>query len=602
MDAHKLRVPERPPRGLIPAMRKDGRLRQHYLLYRHAWVHGKEAAEIRCTCCGAKLLRPWVRPPECSHGWYGRPYGGFSAEYLDEQIIAEYERCEQQSTGKAKNSPIRKDDWCDAEAEAVTVTDGDSMLCPQCMTVCDVRNWGAYEGEYDWALTLHRRGKAVMVVGWRVHTWYDKKPFREHVQVLPWECYTFLPGAASNRCRCQKDVHYYSGMCGTRTPADSWMGRAKAVDTWGDAGFVYLDSPHALDGTVLENAKLPEYIRALEIIKKTECSPIAYLKLYVRHHTVENLVMAGLSPLIQNYLTTYPYRKNKHLFDWRKAKPHEILKMTKPGLRMLIKHIDSINANPYIVQSYEKLMAAGMPPEEAMHTAKDESCTVLDEMLNKDAKKALRAVRYVAKQRRKAQAKKSSVGGISLHALQDYWDMATKAGVTLESDVEIWPPDLVRAHDRMMEAVKFAQQKELQAKFDAITLRCAALAYEADGLCIRVAASETELIAEGKALKHCVGGYGNSHCQGRSIFFVRETSAPDKPWYTLQVDIETGRQMQLHGYRNDADTPIPPNVKDFVNKWLNSIVKPWLQEQSKPAKRAQKKVRTKDEHADENAA
>lgn len=60
------------------------------------------------------------------------------------------------------------------------------------------------------------------------------------------------------------------------------------------------------------------------------------------------------------------------------------------------------------------------------------------------------------------------------------------------------------------------------------------------GLIITPAESEEQLIIEGKALGHCVGGYGKAHCSGESIFFIRHTESPKESYFTLQLDTATG--------------------------------------------------------------
>ena len=102
------------------------------------------------------------------------------------------------------------------------------------------------------------------------------------------------------------------------------------------------------------------------------------------------------------------------------------------------------------------------------------------------------------------------------------------------------------------------------------------LDYTRGDMCITIAGSGRELVHEGKQLKHCVGGYGADHCKGKSIFFVRHSMWPDTPWYTLQVNLQTGAKLQLHGYHNELDgQKIPQEVKDFVEYWLHNIFQPF---------------------------
>ena len=44
--------------------------------------------------------------------------------------------------------------------------------------------------------------------------------------------------------------------------------------------------------------------------------------------------------------------------------------------------------------------------------------------------------------------------------------------------------------------------------------------------------------------------------------------APDKPWYTLQVELKTVKELQNHGLRNCAPTK---EVQEFVDRWLEHV-------------------------------
>ena len=81
--------------------------------------------------------------------------------------------------------------------------------------------------------------------------------------------------------------------------------------------------------------------------------------------------------------------------------------------------------------------------------------------------------------------------------------------------------------------------------------------------------TEEELIEEGTVLDHCVGTYGATVARGDScIFFIRRADAPDKPWYTLQVELKTVKELQNHGLRNCAPTK---EVQEFVDRWLEHV-------------------------------
>lgn len=100
--------------------------------------------------------------------------------------------------------------------------------------------------------------------------------------------------------------------------------------------------------------------------------------------------------------------------------------------------------------------------------------------------------------------------------------------------------------------------------------------------------SNSELVREGNVLRHCVGGYGQQHCSGKLIFFVRKFRRPDRSYYTLNIDMTSGqpKQIQLHGYGNERHGKnkeyrhkIPQKVLDFVERWKKEVLMPWWLQQ-----------------------
>ena len=49
---------------------------------------------------------------------------------------------------------------------------------------------------------------------------------------------------------------------------------------------------------------------------------------------------------------------------------------------------------------------------------------------------------------------------------------------------------------------------------------------------------------------------------------ILRADAPDKPWFTLQVELKTVKELQNHGLRNCAPTK---EVQKFVERWLEHI-------------------------------
>ena len=70
-------------------------------------------------------------------------------------------------------------------------------------------------------------------------------------------------------------------------------------------------------------------------------------------------------------------------------------------------------------------------------------------------------------------------------------------------------------------------------------------------------------------MHHCVGTYKEKHAEGRSaIFFIRRASEPEKPWYTLELNLKEMTVIQNRGKRNCARTE---EVESFEKAWLEHI-------------------------------
>ena len=75
-----------------------------------------------------------------------------------------------------------------------------------------------------------------------------------------------------------------------------------------------------------------------------------------------------------------------------------------------------------------------------------------------------------------------------------------------------------------------------------------------------------EIIDEGKNLHHCVAGYAKRVAAEETvILFVRQTDAPDTPYYTLEIDPIEHTMRQCRGLRNCGMTK---DVETIVNRLI----------------------------------
>lgn len=159
---------------------------------------------------------------------------------------------------------------------------------------------------------------------------------------------------------------------------------------------------------------------------------------------------------------------------------------------------------------------------------------------------------------------------------RDYIDAAAKIGYDLSNPIHQMPKYLDAKHN---EATTAAQMLEVAEKVKEFKSRTAALdkryGFEDKDFFIRAPIDAAEIVAEGKALAHCVGGYAERHAKGATtILFLRRKAEPDKPYVTIEMNGSTIRQ--IHGYANEMKAgSVSPMVthekllRDW-RKWLKA--------------------------------
>lgn len=204
--------------------------------------------------------------------------------------------------------------------------------------------------------------------------------------------------------------------------------------------------------------------------------------------------------------------------DWEGRKSCEVLRMTKEELNYFA---DKPNA----VERYEALLLArkhGVP------------CRLGEEDISMDAttqERCLRrgvlpgkAERYLDRQEKRYKTRRWP------RYLLDYWTMAEELGEDLNDRDVLWPQNLQTAHDRCVERRKAEADEKRREAFRQRYERMEKYAFEDDYILIRPCRTEDELIAEGKALHHCVATYAERHARGDlTIFFIRRKNEMDKP-------------------------------------------------------------------------
>lgn len=160
----------------------------------------------------------------------------------------------------------------------------------------------------------------------------------------------------------------------------------------------------------------------------------------------------------------------------------------------------------------------------------------------------------------------------------DYLESCVKLKQDIKNSFVLFPKDLKKAHDVNVELVNIMNNekkyKEHNSKYAAIKKMKNEInrlfSFQDDKFLIRAPEDAAEIVKEGQALHHCVGGgyYSDRMAKGSiAILFLRDKENPDVSYYTLEIDRESNEVRQLHGYKNmDSD-------KDRINKFMKKFKK-----------------------------
>lgn len=297
---------------------------------------------------------------------------------------------------------------------------------------------------------------------------------------------------------------------------------------------------------------------------------LKFFELYYKYPIIEQLTKVGMKGLVCNKLDgglTY------NAINWRGKDIFKVLKINRKDLKD-IKNAN-IQVTPLFLHLYQesKKKNANLTPEQ---------CKTLEHHVDRDFEGFLeiskhtnlrKIVKYIEKQELIPELKRTSYNSI-FYTWKDYLKDCKKLKLDTNNESTFFPKNLYNAHQNTIKQIKYIADKELEIKMKNLSkYRTEKYCFEYQGLLIRPAGSTKELIAEGKALEHCVGGYADRYANGSTdILFIRKLSEPDKPYYTMEV--LNNRINQTRGLKNCA-----PN--DEVKEFLGAFTKAKLEGKSK---------------------
>ena len=458
------------------------------------------------------------------------------------------------------------------------VWNGQKTRCPECGETLEaayitrLKRHPIKSITYPWEIV--KVGAGIAFVCWAVE--YEIDEYGPHIYTEPRNAYVVDDTKKWHRFTAMERSGW-SSMC-AMVYTGEWYETAKFSVVDGNFLNLLPHAPNVYEGTILENAKL-EKLEALE----AGADLVLYSRTYIKHPSAENIAM-NTPELMAAAMWWAGGPGGMDWIDWKKKKPHEMLHMEKPEYKAAAGC--TVEKSKKIIK-HQKAIAAclkwGAPKEYATDLGEDGTKYALGKKKRFILEHwgLVATWNYICKT---AEGKTGAGVQTKLNAInlcEDYWADLQRVGQNLEDRAVAFPGNITTAHARIVAAIEYQENETLREKFAKMAKRLEPLSWAADGFTIRPAQNESQLVAEGKVLGHCVGGYGAQHCDGKSIFFIRREEDTEMPLYTLQLDTKTGNILQNRGQHNKDPEPA---AQVFAKRWRSEIVLPWVEQNRKKKK------------------
>ena len=527
-------LPLEPPEGSVEYCQSKGKLVGDLMIYKVDYVADpitgikEKKVKVKCTACGETYYLDYVSSYACSMAYTSTNFGFYNYAYKE------------------------------------NITSGNNTICPECGAQAEAKHISNfYSNTYRMPschlMTVQKIENTPALVSWYMEYVIDKQG-NKSVKTYPYEAFVY----EKRKCLKYKGYDYAYWRLHFH---NYWKPVKQSLDTYGPSDFLLPFQDEIFVGTHFENSKI-------EVLAKTE-KPflISYLKLYQKHKNVENLVMQGFSKSV-NYLLSQTgggqsnrkWSSNVDGFDWSKSRPHEMLGLDIEAYR--VAKADGWNWSDIEFYRHHKSVRGWefLTPA-LMKTVRAYSSYSIQELIRRKMP-VVKVLRYLDKQQERYPDNK---GRIDIGNYLDYLDTCEDLGIDITKASILYPKDLNDRHDAVTKQQKFKESEELNKKFADRQAFLENFTFEADGLIIRAAKSQLELIQEGEALDHCVARYADRHARGdTTIFFIRKAEEPDASFYTLEFDFKTKTVRQNRGMKNCARTD---DVSAFEAKWLDFLKK-----------------------------
>lgn len=284
--------------------------------------------------------------------------------------------------------------------------------------------------------------------------------------------------------------------------------------------------------------------------------PMKYLCRFAEYPQTEMVQKLGLHWAVNDLVNEN--RKNARLLDWNAKTVDGFLRLDRQTAKAYL----TAGASRDLIKLYRACKGTfDMQTLDAAFRAAGDRAEELVRALQSCGLSLAQARNYVEKKK------------ITLSDWLDYIGGARQIGYDLTVHNVALPKDFHEAHDAAIRGLSLADFRKL-TKAQQRKLKARAKKYEwrIGGYVFRFPLAAREIVEEGKALGHCVGGYAGRHMDGKTnIVFLRRADTPDKSLYTIEIDGAEVRQA--YGAHNRIKPQNDGRVAACYRLWQMHVAK-----------------------------
>lgn len=297
------------------------------------------------------------------------------------------------------------------------------------------------------------------------------------------------------------------------------------------------------------------------------------LRKYLEIPKIELLIKTGFCKLTAD-LVYSGYYANKDILDLAQNRTHRVLRVSAEDVAFLRDNAVDIKE----LKMFQEYSAKNIKNRQMLFLwqRKYEINSDVGEILEHIT--AYKLIQYINKQYSFLRLRKTEYGGNRYNSMQslvreyrDYLAMCKAENHDMSRKSVLYPKDLQKQHDKLVHRIKVKADAKTRRDFKQACLDILGkYDYEKNGLKIIYPSKPEDLVAEGKALNHCVGNarYIDGVANRESIIlFIRQCEKQEEPFYTFEV--KDNKVEQIHGVNHVAPTR---KVEEFMDEWKEKFI------------------------------